>query len=141
MEVAETIRKRSTCLRGKVGVVIVNDNRIIATGYNGAPPGAPHCFELGCDVDENVHDAGCERAIHAEANAIAWSARAGVSTTGAHLYTTHSPCLKCAQLIVSCGITRVYWARPYRLVAGVELLEQLGVELSQVSLEGDTQAD
>lgn len=132
MGVAEVVRKRSSCLRGKVGVVIVRHRRIISTGYNGAPPGMPHCFELGCDVDENNHDAGCQRSIHAEANAIAWAARDGISTSGAQLFTTHSPCLKCAQLILACGISEVFWRREYRLPQGMELLTERGIHLCHV---------
>jgi dCMP deaminase len=122
MEVAYVLRKRSSCLRGKVGVVVVGEDRILASGYNGAPPGAPHCFEVGCLVDENLHVLGCQRAIHAEANAIAWAARHGARLMGATMYCTHGPCLKCAQLIIAAGIERLVYGVPYRLPEGLELL-------------------
>lgn len=122
LEIIEIVRKRSTCLRGKVGVVIVKSNRIVSMGYNGSPPGAPHCFDLGCDVDEDNHDAGCQRTVHAEANAISFAAREGVSTKGATMYSTHAPCLKCAQLIVTCGIAEFIYVRDYR----AERLDVLG---------------
>lgn len=125
--ICETIRKRSTCRRGKVGCIIVKDSRIVSMGYNGAPPGAPHCIEIGCDVEENNHEAGCQRSIHAEANAIAHAARVGTSTEGGTLYSTHSPCLKCAQLIVSAGIQRVLYRTEYRRPEGLDLLRELGV--------------
>lgn len=129
MEIASVLRKRSTCLRGKVGVVIVSAGRIVASGYNGAPPGAPHCFELGCDLLANHHDAGCQRAIHAESNAIAFAARGRGGAEEATMYCTHGACLKCAQLIVSAGIVRFVYGIPYRLPEGLELLNDAGIEV------------
>lgn len=133
MDMAELMRKRSTCLRGQIGVVIVQDRRVIATGYNGTPPGALHCSDVGCQVNEDGVQAGCTRTVHAEANAIAWAARVGVATQGADLYTTHSPCPRCAQLILSAGIVRVFWKREYRLTEGMDLLKGLGVELIRIA--------
>lgn len=124
MEVAHLLRQRSTCSRGKVGAVLTRDNRIIATGYNGAAPGEPHCLDLGCDVHENMHEAGCQRTVHAEANVIAYAARHGQSCEGATLYCTHGACLKCAQLILSAGIANVVYGTPYRLPEGLELLRR-----------------
>lgn len=128
MEIARVLRLRSTCKRGKVGVVLVRDARIVASGYNGAPPGAPHCFELGCLVDENLHVLGCQRAIHAEVNAIAFAARAGSSTEGCTIYSTAGPCLKCAQQVISAGIVRFVYGVPYRLPEGLSLLIENGIE-------------
>lgn len=109
MAMAETVRKRSTCLRGQVGVVIARDGRIVSMGYNGSPPGVDHCTEVGCEPED-----GCERTIHAEANALVWAARAGITTEGAVMYSTHSPCRTCAQLIASAGIEEFMYVRPYR---------------------------
>jgi dCMP deaminase len=124
MEMAHVIRKRSTCSRGTVGAVAVMDSRVLATGYNGSPPGAPHCTDVECDVPANNHAAGCQRAIHCEANLIAWAARHGVALRGATLYCTHGPCLKCAQLILSAGFTRVVYGVPYRLSDGIDMLTE-----------------
>lgn len=126
-EMAHALRKRSSCLRGKVGAVVVREKRIVAMGYNGAPPDMPHCYDLGCNVLENNHEAGCQRAIHAEANAIAFAARYGVAIDECAMYCTHGPCLKCAQLIVASGIIAVHYQTPYRLSAGLELLDQANV--------------
>jgi dCMP deaminase len=126
IRIAELVRLRSTCLRGRVGTVAVRDNRIVATGYNGSPPGAPHCTEVGCDIPANDHSPGCQRTIHAEANCIAWAARAGVQMQGATVYCTHSPCLKCAQLLLSAGIERFVYARDYRL-GRPDLLADAGI--------------
>lgn len=119
MGVAWLLSKRSTCERGQVGAVIVKDDRIISTGYNGAPPGMPHCIDVGCDMED-----GCQRAIHAEANAIAFAARNGVSVHEASVYCTHSPCIACAQLMLSAGIVAYYYVREYRLRTGLELLDK-----------------
>ena len=138
LKVAEAFAERSTCLRGKVGAVIVKDKHIISHGYNGAPPGMPQCDEVGCEVPSCTcnqepcnmfcpSQIGCQRTIHAEANAIAWAARWGVIVNGATMYSTHEPCRKCADLIVACGIQIVYFHKPYRLGAG-QFLRDAGVD-------------
>lgn len=141
MEMAETAARRGTCDRAQVGAVIIVDRRPISMGYNGAPPGHKHCDEVGHDVPnerpgwykkwvhlgdwmggtpqrplpdmEDVVE-GCQRAVHAEANAIAWAARHGVSTFGGEMYCTHSPCKTCAELILASGIGRFVYRRSYR---------------------------
>ena len=161
MQTAHLFAQRSTCKRGQVGCVVVHDRRIVATGYNGAPPGMPHCTDLSggcdsltlyeyrlcprCDGDgdtssgetcqicagtgkiEEEHELGCQRAVHAEANAIAFAARHGVSLEGAEIFCTHGPCLACARLIVSAGIARVTYNVPYRLDDGLKLLGQANI--------------
>lgn len=131
MEVARVLAKRSTCTRGHVGAVLVLERRIVATGYNGSPPGATHCTEGGCLVPDGTPGAGCQRTLHAEANVIAFAARHGQATEGAVLYSTHGPCLKCAQLIASAGISAVVYETPYRLPAGLELLDELSIPTKQ----------
>lgn len=131
MEVAYVWSKRSTCLRGQVGAVLVIDGRAIASGYNGSPPGVKHCTEVGCDVPTEW--AGCQRILHAEANVIAFAARHGVRTEGATLYCTHGPCPKCAQLILSAGIKRVVYGLPYRLLDGMTLLIEQGVAVERMT--------
>lgn len=116
---------RSTCTRGHVGAVAVQDRRIVATGYNGAPPGRPHCTDVGCDLSAG-EAAGCQRSVHAEANLVAWAARAGVGLAGALVYSTHSPCKKCAELLLSAGIAEFHFSREYRL-GEVGILTQAGI--------------
>lgn len=130
LSIAQLLRTQSTCTRGAVGAILVSDRRIIATGYNGAPPGMPHCIEVGCAIGS---DGGCQRSIHAEANVLAFAARHGARTAGCTLYSTHGPCLKCAQLIVSAGIERVVFQIPYRLPDGVELLDAANLIVRHVS--------
>ena len=109
LNIAEAVSLRSTCPRASVGAVIVKNNRIISTGYNGSPAGEPHCTEVGCMV-ENNH---CQRAIHAETNAVAQAARFGLAVDGAILYFWDSlgrgydSCIKCTQIMRAAGIARV----------------------------------
>jgi dCMP deaminase len=122
MQVAELFAEHSTCSRAKVGAVLVYERRIIATGYNGAPSGLSHCAQ--------EHEADECRAVHAEANAIAFSARHGVRTEASVMYTTVAPCKTCAQLIINAGITKVYYRENYRNTDGIELLYEAGTPVS-----------
>jgi dCMP deaminase len=119
-----------------VGALLVADNRIIATGYNGSPPRAPHCTEVGCDTDRGDANSGCRRTIHAESNVIAFAARHGARVEGAVLYSTHGPCLKCAQLIAVAGIVKVVYEEPYRLPDGLQLLDSLSIATEQYDTDG-----
>lgn len=107
-EIALLVAKRSTCNRAQVGAVLVNENQILGTGYNGSPSGFPHCTEAGCDM-ENGH---CVRTVHAEVNAVLSAARNGVSTVGATIYSTHKPCFRCKQVLTNAGVTAV-WLKNY----------------------------
>lgn len=144
MAVAFLFAHRATCPRSHVGAVIVRDSHILAHGYNGSPPGMPHCTDVGCDIPERYHyeeepegffhwdrriELGCQRAVHAEANALAYAARVGVSCSGATLYTTHEPCIKCAQLIVGAGIQHVVWDQAYREGA-TDFLKEAGLKVT-----------
>jgi len=130
MNIAQVVAKRSTCPRKFVGAVIVKNNTILSTGYNGSMRGAPHCFDVGCMM-ENSH---CVATIHAEANAIIHAARHGVATDGASIYVTASPCWNCFKMIVNAGISRICYGEFYRDPRTLEWAEKLGIELIQVSL-------
>jgi len=111
MKIAELVSERSTCLRRKVGCVLVKRKRILATGYNGAPTGLPHCEEVGCIRVELKIPSGerhelC-RGLHAEQNAIIQSAYYGVSIKDSILYVTCHPCSVCAKMIINSGIKEV----------------------------------
>lgn len=124
MAIAQIAAKRSTCERAKVGAVIARSGRVISTGYAGAPSGVDHCIR-----DHNCFDdQPCTRTIHAEANAIAFAARHGVSSDGASLYCTLSPCIDCAKLIINSGIKEVFYGEAYRKTEGVDLLESVGIK-------------
>lgn len=110
-DIARMVATRSTCPRAHVGCVLVRDNRIVMTGYNGSLPGEPHCDDVGCDIqvmstwtDAREH---CKRTIHAEANAIFGAARMGVAVAGCFAYVTKEPCLDCYRALGSAGITDI----------------------------------
>jgi dCMP deaminase len=106
LAIAEVVSRRSTCPRAHVGAVIVSaGNRILATGYNGSPPGEAHCDDIGCLMEDNH----CQRTLHAEVNAIAFAARAGVRLQGGRLYIWSSrgdsiPCRECEKVIKAVGL-------------------------------------
>src|SRR5690606_33933329 len=114
-----------------VGCVIHRDGRIIATGYNGAPAGMPHCnHDMEIDASPvSMIDTGCQVVEHAERNAIAFAARYGNALEGAWLTCTHAPCLACAKSIINAGIVGVTYKIPYRLTDGVELLERAQLKI------------
>lgn len=125
MSIAELHGQRSSCPRAQVGVTATRDNRVIASGYVGAPADTPHCLEVGCLI-ENDH---CIRSIHAEANLIAWCAREGISLKGATLWCTYSPCYNCAKLIVNLGVAQIVYLNYYTGDGGrgVDLLMNLDI--------------
>ncbi len=134
LTITRQVAERSTCVRAKVGAVIVRDRSILATGYNGAPAGMPHCLDVGCLVyesktpDGNIEE-NCFRTIHAEINAIAQAARNGTRIDGADIYVTHTPCIHCFKTLVNTGIKRMFYAKPYKMETLDELLRNTGVEL------------
>lgn len=138
MRVAGIISEAGTCSRLQVGAVIVRDRRVVSVGYNGAPSGMPHCSHRGVEgYKVEIHGppvpppGPCTIAVHAEANAICFAAKNGISTDKASLYTTDSPCLKCAELIVNAGIIEVIYEREYRIDLGINLLQAARVHVAQ----------
>lgn len=97
------VATRATCDRLHVGCVIVRENRIITTGYNGAPPGQLHCDDGGHLMIEGH----CHRTVHAEANAVAVAAKNGINLDDTTCYLTHAPCLTCAKLLYTAGVCEV----------------------------------
>jgi dCMP deaminase len=137
MTITRQVAERSTCLRAKVGALIVRDRSIIATGYNGAPAGMPHCLDVGCLVYESKTPGGdvetnCFRTIHAEINAIAQAARNGSRIEGADVYVTHTPCIHCLKVLVNSGVRRVFYEKPYKIETIAELRDRSGIELVEV---------
>ncbi len=137
MSIARLVAGRSTCLRRKVGAILVLDRRILATGYNGAPAGLPHCGETGC-VRERLGVASGERhelcrGIHAEQNAIIQSANYGTGIDGSTIYTTHRPCSVCAKMIINAGIVRVVTFDSYPDELAADMLAQAAVEVTNLT--------
>ena len=131
MNIARTVATRSTCIRRKVGAVIVRDKHIISTGYNGNVSGLPHCLDVGCLRDELDIPSGTQhetcRAIHAEQNAIIQAALHGISTKDSTIYVTHTPCIICAKILVNAGIKKVVYGDTYPDAAGLELFASADV--------------
>ena len=138
MTITRQVADRSTCLREKVGAVIVRDRSILATGYNGAPAGLPHCLDVGCLIYESKNPDGdieqnCFRTIHAEINAITQAARNGAAIRDANIYVTHTPCIHCMKVLINTGVKTVFYARPYKLPTISSLLAQSRVTLIEVA--------
>ena len=130
MGIAHQAATRSTCLRKKVGAVIVRDKTILSTGYNGSIRGLDHCEDVGCLIE----DGHCVATVHAEANAIIQAAKNGVAIDGAELYTSASPCWGCFKLIANSGIRRIYYGEFYRDERSREMAVRLGIELVDLDI-------
>lgn len=133
MSIARTVATRANCTGSRVGAVLVADNRIIATGFNGTPAGFPNCLDGGCVRcrDRALYKAGrinemADKSlakgpkqldicicVHAEANALLSAARAGTRTDGAALYATHKPCFGCLKEGIQAGVERVVYLNDY----------------------------
>jgi len=138
LRIAQLVASRSTCLRRKVGALIVKDQRILATGYNGAPAGLKHCAEVGCLRDRLGIPSGerqeiC-RGIHAEQNALVQAATSGVDVRGATIYCTIQPCILCAKLIIGAGITRVVIGEDYPDSLARDLLKEAGIPIEKLQI-------
>ncbi len=131
MNIAEVVSQRSTCMRRKVGAVIVSGKRILATGYNGAPTGLEHCENYGCiRVQQNVPSGERHelcRGLHAEQNAIIQAALYGVSIRDGVIYSTHHPCAVCAKMLVNAGLQKVVIRDDYPDQMSKDLLEEAGI--------------
>lgn len=133
LQVADLVASRSTCLRRQVGAVLVRDERIIATGYNGAPRSIAHCLEVGCLREKMGIPSGeryelC-RGVHAEQNAIINAAYYGVSTLNAVLYCTNQPCLICARMIINAGITKIVHRGDFVDDLALDFMQEAGIEM------------
>ncbi len=140
LELANLVASRSTCLRRHVGAVLVSKERIIATGYNGAPRGLGHCLEIGCLREEMGIPSGQRyelcRGVHAEQNAIINAAYYGVSTQDTVLYCTNQPCIICARMLINAGITRVVHRGNFEDSLAVQFMQEAGIDLIEIPLKG-----
>lgn len=138
MQVARLVSSWSSCIRPnrQIGAVIVQNKRIVTTGYNGAPSGIKTCAEKGYCMREQMGIQSGTRtemcyAAHAEQNAIVQAARLGISIDKATLYCTHQPCVICAKLIINSGINRVVYEQGYPDAFARELFKEANVKLEQ----------
>jgi dCMP deaminase len=133
LSIAALVSKRSTCLRRKVGAVLVRDRNILATGYNGAPSKVRHCSEVGC-IRERLKVPSGERhelcrGLHAEQNAFLQAALHGTSLKGASLYSTTQPCIICAKMIINAGINDVVIKGDYPDKMAKEMLREAKIKV------------
>ena len=138
--IARAVSARASCLRRQVGAVIVVDNAIIATGYNGTPIGVKNCDEGGCPrcASEAPTGSGYDACIcvHAEQNAIVFAARHGNATQHGVLYTTLRPCFGCAKEAIQAGIRRIVFAEPFAYAPELEEVYRRLIAESGVVLAG-----
>lgn len=137
MNIAQVAATRSNCCRRHVAAVIVRDQRIISTGYNGTPRGIKNCSEGGCPRCNSNAPSGTrlEECIcsHAEENAIVQAAYHGIAVKDAILYTTFSPCLLCAKMIVNAGIREVVFQENYTIDStAARILTEAGITLRRL---------
>ena len=132
-QITSLVASRSTCLRRKVGAILVLEKRVLATGYNGAPQGLAHCLEIGCLREKEGIPSGerhelC-RGIHAEQNLIIQAARYGTSIFGSTLYCTNLPCVICTKMLINSGVKRICYGDGYPDKLALEMLDEAGIEL------------
>ncbi len=136
LEITDIVKKRSTCLRRQVGAVIVKDNNILASGYNGVPTKITHCSVVGClreklNVPSGERHELC-RGLHAEQNAIIQAAKHGVCIQGSTIYTNTKPCSICTKMIINAGIVRIVYRMDYSDPLADELLKETQIELCKI---------
>lgn len=132
MNIAKVAATRGNCSRRQVAAVIVRDHRVISTGYNGTPRGVRNCCDGGCPRCSSSIPSGTGLSeclcSHAEENAIVQAACYGIAVKGATLYTTYSPCLQCAKMIINAGISEVIYFQHYTIDdVSLALLREAGV--------------
>ena len=129
MDIALRTAENSYAVRSKVGAVLVKDNHILATGWNGTPSGMDNCCEY---TNEDGTLTTKENVIHAEANIIYFCAKNGIQTDNTSLYITLSPCATCALAIIQAGIKEVFFHEKYRDPTGLNILEQNNIKITQI---------
>ena len=139
MEMAHVVSKRSTCMRRKVGAILVKDKHILSTGYNGAPKGLKHCSEVGC-IREKMNVPPGERhelcrGLHAEQNAIIQAAVFGISIRNYILYVTNTPCIVCAKMLINAGVTEIIYAGNYPDSLSIEMLRESKIKLQNYRIK------
>jgi len=138
MRISLEVARRSTCLRRKVGAILVSEKRILATGYNGPPRGLKHCDEVGCVREQQKVPTGMRqelcRGLHAEMNAFLQAASHGVSIEGASLYSTTHPCILCVKMLINAGIERVVIGSDYEDDLAKEMLREAGIKTELLTL-------
>lgn len=126
MQTAEAFAAKSKCPRTQVGCALVLASGIVSPGLNGMASGGPNEWEF--------HPDGNPEVIHAELNSLGKCLEQGLSTSGATMYVTLSPCLECSKLLVRAGVRRVVYKDAYRRTDGLDYLKKYGVEVVKYAL-------
>ena len=133
MKITSLVAERGTCIKRSVGAVIVKDNRILSTGYNGAPKGFKHCEEVGCIRQEMNVPSGQRhelcRGLHAEQNAIIQAAWHGVKIEGGTMYCTYQPCVICVKMMINAGIRKLVFSGNYPDELAAKMLNESKMEV------------
>ncbi|MGH7504013.1 MAG: deoxycytidylate deaminase [Longimicrobiales bacterium] len=130
MHLALAVRRRANCVGNRVGALLIRDDRVIATGYNGTPQGMRNCDEGGCERCANREKYRATQGydvcicVHAEQNALLSAARFGVAVQGAELYTTMRPCFGCTKELLQARIHAVYYLHDWPPPDDPQLAEQ-----------------
>lgn len=136
MGIAMAVRARANCLGNRVGAILVLDDRIISTGYNGTPSGMVNCDDGGCErcADRGTWGAAAGYdvciCVHAEQNALIAAARFGIAVAGSHLYTTMQPCFGCAKELLQAQVQSVRYLHAWE-PSNPELLRQYRLLLAR----------
>ncbi|MFX1503470.1 MAG: cytidine/deoxycytidylate deaminase family protein [Promethearchaeota archaeon] len=134
MKIAEVVSLRSTCIKRNVGAVLVKNNHILSTGYNGAPSGLSHCTPDTCvrkHLKPGEKPELC-RGLHAEINCIIQAALHGTAIEGnTTLYTTTFPCMSCLKLIINAKIKRLVYREGYNMenIVKADLIKNSNIEI------------
>jgi len=142
---------RSSCLSRPTGAVIVKDKHILATGYNGAMPGAPHCIDEGVCYRRSIQVPDIDkynycRATHAESNALAQAARYGIAVSESVIYTTLAPCYVCLKLLATARISELYYECAYESLVierdqfWQQAIHDSGIKVTHLSVSSQTVA-
>lgn len=137
LQMADLISQRSTCLRRRVGAVAVREKRIMATGYNGAPPEMAHCSQAGCirqklNIPSGQRQELC-RALHAEQNIIIQAVLHKIDLKDTTIYVTNQPCVICTKMLISVGVKEIVMRDGYPDKLARQMLKEAGIKVRRIS--------
>jgi len=137
MNIAKLASTRATCIRRSVGALIVRENNILSTGYNGVPSGIEHCTSKTCIRNVRRIPSGQQldicMGLHAEQNAIIQAAKHGISIRGAKIYVTTFPCLTCTKMIINSGMIEVIYNADYDDSESKRMLNEANINVRRVA--------
>ncbi len=135
MKIAHITSTRSVCIRRKVGAVLVKNNHIISTGYNGPPKGIKHCTPKTCirtlqNIPSGERHELC-RGLHGEQNAIIQAALFGVPISNSKIYITCTPCIVCAKMLINAEIKEIIYEGEYPDKLAMQMLKEANIKLTK----------